>query len=201
MSINHKQTCGLLPAGIGSTVLNTRGLRWNFGAPALVTCLSIADHRSNFDGMISTSNHHVPEEPVVYVKTTGGRSSCDPKPLPEYHRPRMLPIHLCSISVRSQGAWGKLYTDASGPAIKFFKRDKPVPYPPPSSMLHPYSSDEPGVEQLVRVFTQVLDSNSSLRRCVYLRSHAGPTKLVLQKSVRFGPAQGPELWDGAMTRY
>ena len=122
MSINHKalgQTCGLLPVGVGSTVLTTRGLRWNLGAPALVTCLSIADHRSNFDGMISTSNHHVPEEPVVYVKTTGGRSSCDPKPLPEYHRPRTLPIHLCSISVRSRGASGKLYTDASGPAIKF----------------------------------------------------------------------------------
>ena len=86
---------------------------------------------------------------------------------------------------------------------QILKQDKfdPYRYPPPSSMSHPYLGDEPGVEQLVRVFAQVLDSNSSLRRCVYLRSHAGPTKLVLQKSVRFGPAQGPEPWDAVIARY
>jgi len=62
ISINHKalgKTCGLLPVGVGSTILTTRGLRWN-----------LTDHPSNFDGMVSTSNHLVPEEPVVYVKTT-----------------------------------------------------------------------------------------------------------------------------------
>lgn len=34
--VNHKalgQTCGLLPVGIGSTTLTTRGLRWNLSAP------------------------------------------------------------------------------------------------------------------------------------------------------------------------
>lgn len=60
--INHKalgKTCGLLPVGIGSTVLTTKGLRWN-----------LTNHPSHFGGMVSTSNHLVPEEPIVYVKTT-----------------------------------------------------------------------------------------------------------------------------------
>ncbi|KAI0368743.1 thiamine pyrophosphokinase [Pilatotrama ljubarskyi] len=52
-------TCGLLPVGIDSTILTTTGLRWN-----------LTEHLSCFDGMVSTSNHLVPEEPVVSVKTT-----------------------------------------------------------------------------------------------------------------------------------
>ncbi|KAH9902785.1 thiamine pyrophosphokinase [Cubamyces lactineus] len=52
-------TCGLLPVGIDSTILTTTGLRWN-----------LTDHPSSFDGMVSTSNHLVPEEPVVSIKTT-----------------------------------------------------------------------------------------------------------------------------------
>lgn len=60
--VNHEalgKTCGLLPVGITSTILTTRGLQWN-----------LTDHPSGFDGLISTSNHLIPEEPVVYIKTT-----------------------------------------------------------------------------------------------------------------------------------
>jgi hypothetical protein len=42
-----------------------------------------------------------------------------------------------------------------------------VPYPPPSSMSHPYPGNEPSVEQLVRAFTQILNPNSPLRKWVY----------------------------------
>ncbi|KAI0749579.1 thiamine pyrophosphokinase [Daedaleopsis nitida] len=52
-------TCGLLPVGIDSTVLTTTGLRWN-----------LTNHLSSFDGLVSTSNHLVPSEPVVTIKTT-----------------------------------------------------------------------------------------------------------------------------------
>ncbi|KAJ3572407.1 hypothetical protein NP233_g3106 [Leucocoprinus birnbaumii] len=52
-------TCGLLPVGIDETILSTTGLRWN-----------LTDHPSSFDGLVSTSNHLVPSEPVVWVKTT-----------------------------------------------------------------------------------------------------------------------------------
>lgn len=62
LQINHNAlgpTCGLLPVGIASTILTTRGLRWN-----------LTDHPSSFDGLISTSNHLIPTEPIVYIKTT-----------------------------------------------------------------------------------------------------------------------------------
>ncbi|KAF9048716.1 thiamine pyrophosphokinase [Panaeolus papilionaceus] len=62
IKIDHNilgQTCGLLPVGIGSTVLSTTGLRWN-----LTEC------ESSFDGMVSTSNHLAPEHDVVWIKTT-----------------------------------------------------------------------------------------------------------------------------------
>ncbi|KIP05021.1 hypothetical protein PHLGIDRAFT_25280 [Phlebiopsis gigantea 11061_1 CR5-6] len=52
-------TCGLLPVGIDSTVLTTTGLEWN-----------LSDTDSCFDGMVSTSNHLVPGENVVTVKTS-----------------------------------------------------------------------------------------------------------------------------------
>ncbi|KAH7930195.1 thiamine pyrophosphokinase [Leucogyrophana mollusca] len=52
-------TCGLLPVGIGSTILSTTGLRWN-----------LTDTESSFDGMVSTSNHLVPEERTVWIKTS-----------------------------------------------------------------------------------------------------------------------------------
>ncbi|KAJ7903600.1 thiamine pyrophosphokinase [Mycena olivaceomarginata] len=52
-------TCGLLPVGIASTVLSTTGLRWN-----------LTDQESSFDGLLSTSNHFLPNEPIVWVKTS-----------------------------------------------------------------------------------------------------------------------------------
>jgi len=36
----------------------------------ILTDLSVADCTSHFDGMVSTSNHLMPEEPIVYVRTT-----------------------------------------------------------------------------------------------------------------------------------
>jgi thiamine pyrophosphokinase len=53
------QTCGLLPVGIDSTILSTSGLKWN-----------LTDCPSSFDGLVSTSNHLVAEERVVWVKTS-----------------------------------------------------------------------------------------------------------------------------------
>lgn len=60
--INHAMlgpTCGLLPLGVDSTILSTTGLRWN-----------LTDTESSFDGLVSTSNHLVPEEEFVWVKTS-----------------------------------------------------------------------------------------------------------------------------------
>ncbi|KAI0806020.1 thiamine pyrophosphokinase Thi80 [Irpex lacteus] len=62
ININHKylgQTCGLLPVGVDNAVLTTTGLKWN-----------LTDTDSCFDGMVSTSNHLLPEEPTVYIKTS-----------------------------------------------------------------------------------------------------------------------------------
>ncbi|KIM39768.1 hypothetical protein M413DRAFT_446683 [Hebeloma cylindrosporum] len=53
------QTCGLLPVGIDSTILSTSGLKWN-----------LTDCPSSFDGLVSTSNHLVPGERVVWIKTS-----------------------------------------------------------------------------------------------------------------------------------
>ncbi|KAF9223928.1 thiamine pyrophosphokinase [Gyrodon lividus] len=52
-------TCGLLPVGIESTTLSTSGLRWNLDA-----------RESSFDGLVSTSNHLLPEERFVTIKTS-----------------------------------------------------------------------------------------------------------------------------------
>jgi len=52
-------TCGLLPVGIDSTLLSTTGLRWN-----------LTNEASSFDGLVSTSNHLVPEEDTVWIKTS-----------------------------------------------------------------------------------------------------------------------------------
>ncbi|GJE96603.1 thiamin pyrophosphokinase [Phanerochaete sordida] len=59
--VNHAymgKTCGMLPLGIDSTILTTSGLEWN-----------LTETESHFDGMVSTSNHLVPGEPVR-IKTT-----------------------------------------------------------------------------------------------------------------------------------
>ena len=77
--INHTylgKTCGLLPVGIDSTILTTRGLRWYLSTSSVCTShtpllrCNLAERESCFDGMVSTSNHLVPDEQVVYVKTT-----------------------------------------------------------------------------------------------------------------------------------
>ncbi|EIN03724.1 Thiamin pyrophosphokinase [Punctularia strigosozonata HHB-11173 SS5] len=52
-------TCGLLPVGIETTTLTTRGLRWD-----------IENWESSFDTRISTSNQFVPGQDVVRVSTT-----------------------------------------------------------------------------------------------------------------------------------
>ncbi|KIM64033.1 hypothetical protein SCLCIDRAFT_1213867 [Scleroderma citrinum Foug A] len=52
-------TCGLLPIGVDSTLLTTTGLRWNLDAA-----------ESSFDGLVSTSNHLLPEEPFVAIQTS-----------------------------------------------------------------------------------------------------------------------------------
>ncbi|KAF8899944.1 thiamine pyrophosphokinase [Gymnopilus junonius] len=53
------QTCGLLPVGIDQTVISTTGLKWN-----------LTEQVSSFDGLLSTSNHLLPEEKVVWIKTS-----------------------------------------------------------------------------------------------------------------------------------
>ncbi|KII89925.1 hypothetical protein PLICRDRAFT_40102 [Plicaturopsis crispa FD-325 SS-3] len=60
--IDHRvlgQTCGLLPVGVESSIISTKGLRWN-----------LDEQESSFDGLVSTSNHLVPEEDTVWVKTS-----------------------------------------------------------------------------------------------------------------------------------
>ncbi|KAJ7707769.1 thiamine pyrophosphokinase Thi80 [Mycena rosella] len=52
-------TCGLLPVGIASTLLSTTGLRWN-----------LWNQPSSFDGLVSTSNHLVPTEDTVWIRTS-----------------------------------------------------------------------------------------------------------------------------------
>ncbi|KAI0279731.1 thiamine pyrophosphokinase [Russula aff. rugulosa BPL654] len=62
ISIDHSvlgPTCGLLPVGVDSTVLTTTGLRWN-----------LTNQTSGFDGLLSTSNHLVPDEDTVYIETS-----------------------------------------------------------------------------------------------------------------------------------
>ncbi|KAK1921257.1 hypothetical protein DB88DRAFT_500152 [Papiliotrema laurentii] len=51
------QTCGLLPVGVDAANVKTSGLKWNL------------DWLTGFEGEVSTSNHLLPEEPVVYVQT------------------------------------------------------------------------------------------------------------------------------------
>ncbi|WWC64732.1 uncharacterized protein I303_107343 [Kwoniella dejecticola CBS 10117] len=53
ITIDHNtmgQTCGILPVGIDSARVKTQGLKWDFGD-------------------VSTSNHLVPENPVVSIET------------------------------------------------------------------------------------------------------------------------------------
>ncbi len=65
--------------GIDSTVLTTTGLKWNlslfYSLLGHASCShsateSIANQVSSFEGLVSTSNHLLPDEPIVTVKTT-----------------------------------------------------------------------------------------------------------------------------------
>ncbi|KAK7454648.1 thiamine pyrophosphokinase [Stygiomarasmius scandens] len=85
ITIDHSMlglTCGLLPVGIDETILTTRGLRWN-----------LTNNPSSFDGLVSTSNHLVPEEDTVYVKTT--------KPI--WWTAELRPLKPCSEPVKLNG--------------------------------------------------------------------------------------------------
>lgn len=65
----------MLPVGIDVTRLTTKGLRWNLSRLLVMRDIYdvkfvLADTESCFDGMVSTSNHLLPEEPTVYIKTS-----------------------------------------------------------------------------------------------------------------------------------
>ncbi|KAL7424596.1 thiamine pyrophosphokinase [Cryptotrichosporon argae] len=51
------QTCGILPVGIDGATVKTSGLEWNMDGPTA------------FDGLVSSSNHLLPDEPVVRLET------------------------------------------------------------------------------------------------------------------------------------
>ncbi|KAF9521683.1 thiamine pyrophosphokinase Thi80 [Crepidotus variabilis] len=53
------KTCGLLPVGIDQTILSTSGFRWN-----------LTNQMSSFEGLMSTSNHLVRGENLVWVETS-----------------------------------------------------------------------------------------------------------------------------------
>ncbi|WVQ91115.1 thiamine pyrophosphokinase [Cryptococcus gattii] len=61
IQIDHStmgQTCGILPVGIDSAHVKTKGLQWD------------VDWDTSLDGNLSTSNHLLPEEPVVWIETS-----------------------------------------------------------------------------------------------------------------------------------
>ncbi|WVO15068.1 thiamine pyrophosphokinase [Cryptococcus depauperatus] len=51
------QTCGLLPVGIESAHVKTRGLKWD------------VDWETSLTGNLSTSNHLLPDNPTVFIET------------------------------------------------------------------------------------------------------------------------------------
>lgn len=68
------QTCGILPIGVDSARVKTRGLKWDFGecARIVVGCLCTHAHKewdTSIVGDLSTSNHLVPENPTVWIET------------------------------------------------------------------------------------------------------------------------------------
>ncbi len=62
------QTCGILPVGVDGAEVTTKGLKWDLGASAGGFWL-ISGWRTSFDGDVSTSNHLLPDEPAVYLRT------------------------------------------------------------------------------------------------------------------------------------
>jgi thiamine pyrophosphokinase len=64
------QTCGILPVGVNQAQVLTRHLKWNLGEQSGKTgAHPLEDWVTSFDGEVSSSNHLLPSEPVVYVKT------------------------------------------------------------------------------------------------------------------------------------
>lgn len=62
IAVDHERvgpTCGLLPVGVDSAVISTRGLRWDLHA-----------QESGFEGLVSTSNHLVRAHDRVHVETS-----------------------------------------------------------------------------------------------------------------------------------
>ncbi|KAF9046932.1 thiamine pyrophosphokinase [Hymenopellis radicata] len=53
------KTCGLLPVGVDQTILSTKGLEWN-----------LTEQESSFDTLVSTSNHLVRDESIVWIETS-----------------------------------------------------------------------------------------------------------------------------------
>jgi thiamine pyrophosphokinase len=81
IAIDHDllgKTCGLLPVGVDSAILTTSGLQWNLSTHLLppsmrrhcINCDFAAEHVLSFDGLISVSNHLLPEEKEVKVITS-----------------------------------------------------------------------------------------------------------------------------------
>ncbi|ORX41277.1 Thiamin pyrophosphokinase [Kockovaella imperatae] len=61
IDIDHStmgQTCGILPVGVDSATVKTKGLKWDL------------DWATSLDTSVSTSNHLLPSEPVVQVQTS-----------------------------------------------------------------------------------------------------------------------------------
>ena len=61
IDIDHStmgQTCGILPVGVDKAHVTTKGLKWNL------------DWVTSLGTSVSTSNHLLPSEPAVYLKTS-----------------------------------------------------------------------------------------------------------------------------------
>jgi thiamine pyrophosphokinase len=81
IEIDHStmgQTCGILPVGIDSAYVKTQGLKWNLGTFLSISSTFIfiqieadsVDWETSFDGDISSSNHLLPSEPLVHIRTS-----------------------------------------------------------------------------------------------------------------------------------
>lgn len=67
------QTCGILPVGIDSAHVKTKGLKWNLGMSRSIQSMGprliVQDWETSFDGDVSSSNHLLPSEPLVQITT------------------------------------------------------------------------------------------------------------------------------------
>lgn len=71
------QTCGILPVGVDTAHVKTEGLKWDVGtfksqisrAERIVLADADKDWDTSLEGNLSTSNHLLPENPIIYLKT------------------------------------------------------------------------------------------------------------------------------------